>query len=161
MFPTNEVTLSDSMSFVASEPTCCGSVPCSSTMYSTGRPLMPPLSLAQSKYAFAASVMSVKSMPGIFVTIAPTLIGSPVAFSPDAIPHFASSGVVPPASLAAPPPPPLDELSSSLPQLASANDNTATIANSRSGISRPLTRPPRIPSEIRRLPHAALRGEPT
>ena len=43
---------------------------------------MPPLSLAQSKYAFAASVMSVKSMPGIFVTIAPTLIGSPVAFSP-------------------------------------------------------------------------------
>ena len=56
---------------------------------------MPPLSLTQSKYAFAASVMSVKSIPGIFVTIAPTLIGVPVAFLPVAMPHFASVGVGP------------------------------------------------------------------
>ena len=61
-----------------------GRIGARATMYSIGRPLMPPLSLTQSKYAFAASETSVKSMPGILVMIAPTLIGSPVAFSPDA-----------------------------------------------------------------------------
>src|SRR5919112_2555682 len=34
------------------------------------------------------SVMSVKSVPGCFVTMAPSLIGSPVAFWPLPRPHF-------------------------------------------------------------------------
>ncbi len=101
---------------------------------------MPPFSLTQSKYALAASLMSVKSIPGIFVTSAPTLIGVPVAFSPFARPHFVSVGVVPPASLADPPP--LDELPLLLePQLATptANASVASIASSRGGLDRPLT----------------------
>ena len=38
-----------SISFVASEAICCGSICSSSAMYSIGRPLMPPLSFTQSK----------------------------------------------------------------------------------------------------------------
>src|SRR5436190_22653577 len=43
---------------------------------------MPPFALTQSKYAFAMFGMSVKSVPGCFVAIAPSLIGVPVAFLP-------------------------------------------------------------------------------
>src|SRR5690349_1395497 len=49
---------------------------------------MPPLSLTQSKYAFAEFGMSVKSVPGCFVAIPPSLIGVPVAFWPLPRPHF-------------------------------------------------------------------------
>ena len=49
---------------------------------------MPPLSLTQSKYAFAVFGMSVKSVPGCFVAIPPSLIGVPVAFWPLPRPHF-------------------------------------------------------------------------
>src|SRR3954454_11417602 len=51
-------------------------------------PLIPPLSLTQSKYAFAVFGMSVKSVPGCFVAIPPSLIGVPVAFWPLPKPHF-------------------------------------------------------------------------
>src|SRR2546423_5863581 len=63
---------------------------------------MPPLSFTQSKYAFAMFGMSVKSVPGCFVAIAPSLIGAPVAFLPLPAPHFGAATVLPP-----PPPPPL------------------------------------------------------
>src|SRR6478735_10333332 len=43
---------------------------------------MPPLSLTQSKYAFATLPIVVKSTPGISMSIPPTLIGLPVAFFP-------------------------------------------------------------------------------
>ena len=43
---------------------------------------MPPLSLTQSKYAFATLPMVVKSTPGISMSIPPSLIGAPVAFLP-------------------------------------------------------------------------------
>src|SRR5689334_24180166 len=49
---------------------------------------MPPLALTQSKYALAPFVMSVKSVPGCLVTIAPIGIGAPVAFCPLPSPHF-------------------------------------------------------------------------
>src|SRR6478735_1875331 len=49
---------------------------------------MPPLSLTQSKYAFAVFGMSVKSVPGCFVAIPPSLIGVPVASWPLPRPHF-------------------------------------------------------------------------
>jgi len=51
-------------------------------MYCTGRPLMPPLSLTQSKYAFATLPIVVKSTPGMSIPIPPILIGRPVAFFP-------------------------------------------------------------------------------
>src|SRR5689334_5537291 len=49
---------------------------------------MPPLSLTQSKYAFAVFGMSVKSVPGCFVAMPPSLIGVPVAFCPLPSPHL-------------------------------------------------------------------------
>src|SRR6478672_4174943 len=51
-------------------------------MYWIGRPLMPPLSLTQSKYAFATLPIVVKSTPGISMSMPPSLIGRPVAFLP-------------------------------------------------------------------------------
>src|SRR4029078_13120327 len=51
-------------------------------MYLIGRPLMPPLSFTQSKYAFAVLPMVVKSTPGRSMSMPPSLIGVPVAFLP-------------------------------------------------------------------------------
>src|SRR5512134_1035448 len=51
-------------------------------MYWIGRPLMPPLSLTQSKYPFATFAIVVKSTPGISMLRLPILIGAPVAFLP-------------------------------------------------------------------------------
>src|SRR5919197_567596 len=53
----------------------------------------------QSKYAFAMFGMSVKSVPGCLVAIAPSLIGVPVAATPGLSPHFEAST----AAAAAPP----------------------------------------------------------
>src|SRR5690349_2897785 len=142
---TNASTLSDSASFVASEATCWGSVEWVSTMKSTGWPLMPPLSLTHLKYAAAALEPSVKSMPGIFVVIEPSLIGVPVAFllasaSPAA--HFVVEAVAPPASLAVPPPPPPDELESLPPQPTATSASAATTSASKpSDLVHPLTAP--------------------
>src|SRR4051794_28931760 len=49
---------------------------------------MPPLSLTHLKYALAIPEMSVKSMPGCFVTMTPSLIGAPAAFLPLPSPHL-------------------------------------------------------------------------
>ena len=67
---------------------------------------MPPLSLTQLKYACAMLAPSVKSVPGCLVTIAPTLIGVPVAFVPGFFPHFVTSAAAF-AVVELPPPPPL------------------------------------------------------
>ena len=48
---------------------------------------MPPLSLTQSKYAFATLPIVVKSTPGISIPMPPILIGRPVAFLPVPSPH--------------------------------------------------------------------------
>src|SRR5207344_646045 len=74
-----------------------------------GRPLMPPLSLTQSKYALVRDVIQVKSAWGDFVAMAPSLMGSPVAFWPVPMPHwpgFWMFDAVPPplAAVVAPPP---------------------------------------------------------
>src|SRR5256885_8444086 len=68
---------------------------------------MPPLSFTQLKYAFAICAPSVKSVPGCLVTIAPSLIGVPVALTPGFVPHFVTS---PAAAVVLLPPPPLDVL---------------------------------------------------
>ena len=57
-------------------------------MYWIGRPLMPPLSLTQSKYALATLPMVVKSTPGISMPIPPILIGLPAAFLPVPAPQM-------------------------------------------------------------------------
>src|SRR5215472_384254 len=87
-------TLSSSISLVASAATCWGSVCSFSTMYLTGGPLMPPLSLTQEKYAWAMPVMPVKSVPGCLVTIAPSVRGAPVAFWPFPSPHLLAGAVL-------------------------------------------------------------------
>src|SRR4051794_21897843 len=56
-------------------------------MYLIGRPLMPPLSLTQAKYAFATLPIVVKSTPGMSMSIPPILIGAPVAFLPVPLPQ--------------------------------------------------------------------------
>src|SRR4029450_3293473 len=88
VLPTMPSTLSLSTSFLANEATWPGSVCSVSMRYWMGRPLMPPLSLTQAKNALAMVGMSVKSVPGCFVAIAPNLIGSPVAFWPVPAPHL-------------------------------------------------------------------------
>src|SRR5512133_4273491 len=70
---------------------------------------MPPLSLTQLKYAFAIWAPSVKSVPGCLVTISPSLIGVPLAFTPGLVPHLETS-VAAAACVDAPPPPAVDEL---------------------------------------------------
>src|SRR3954470_23212468 len=57
---------------------------------------MPPLSLTQSKYALAVFGMSVKSVPGCFVAMPPSLIGVPVAFLPLPRPHLDAAACSPP-----------------------------------------------------------------
>ena len=65
---------------------------------------MPPLSLTQSKYAFATLPMVVKSTPGISMSIPSILIGAPVAFLPVPIPQtdFFADAVPEPTGPAAP-----------------------------------------------------------
>src|ERR1700733_6888275 len=52
-----------------------------------GCPLMPPLALTQVKYAPSMFSMSLKSVPGCLVSIAPMLIGVPVAATPGLVPQ--------------------------------------------------------------------------
>src|SRR5258708_106036 len=89
------------MSLLASAGTCCGLVCSVSVLYLIGRRLMPPLSLTQEKYACAIPVMPVKSVPGCLVTIAPSVMGSPLAFLPLPRPHFDAVALL---VLAVPPP---------------------------------------------------------
>src|SRR3954464_8379198 len=94
--PTIPRTFSLWTSFRASEATWPGSVCSVSIEYWIGRPLMPPLSLTQSKYAFAVFGMSVKSVPGCFVAMPPSLMGVPLAFWPLPRPHFEAAALSPP-----------------------------------------------------------------
>src|SRR5215469_12500750 len=55
---------------------------------------MPPLALTQVKYALAMLAMSVNDVPGWLVTIPPSGIGVPVAFTPGLVPHCDVSAVV-------------------------------------------------------------------
>src|SRR6476619_986080 len=74
-------------------------------MYWIRRPLMPPLSLTQSKYAFATLPMVVKSTPGISMSMPPSLIGAPVAFLPLPRPHLLVALAPVPTFIADEPPP--------------------------------------------------------
>ena len=56
--------------------------------------MMPPLALTQVKYALAILAMSVNDVPGWLVTIPPSGIGVPVAFTPGLVPHCDVSVVV-------------------------------------------------------------------
>ena len=49
--------------------------------------MMPPLSLTQVKYALAMLAMSANDVPGWLVTIPPSGMGVPVAFTPGLVPH--------------------------------------------------------------------------
>src|SRR5436190_17624867 len=88
VLPTSARTFWFWIRSTASAATCCGSVCSCSAMNWIGRPLMPPLSFTQPKKACAMPVIGVKSVPGCLVTIAPSLIGAPVAFFPFPRPHL-------------------------------------------------------------------------
>src|SRR3954468_14832464 len=95
---------------------------------------MPPLSLTQLKYASAMLAPSVNPVPGCLVTIAPTLIGVPVAFVPGFFPHLVTSEAAF-AVVELPPPPPLAVdvlLLLSLPHAATNTDRPPTSATSAS-----------------------------
>ena len=49
--------------------------------------MMPPLAFTQVKYALAMFAMSANDVPGWLVTIPPSGIGVPVAFTPGLLPH--------------------------------------------------------------------------
>src|SRR3954470_7970944 len=85
---------------------------------------MPPLSLTQSKYAFAVFGMSVKSVPGCLVAMPPSLIGVPVAFWPLPSPHLDAEAAGAAALVLA-----LDELELllSLPPQAATTERAAAI----------------------------------
>ena len=102
---------------------------------------MPPLSLTQLKYAWAMLAPSVKSVPGCLVTIAPTLIGVPVAFVPGFVPHFVTS-LAAFAVVELPPPPLLDVVLSLLllPHAATSTDRPAT-STSNASAGRHLSQP--------------------
>src|SRR5690242_13979187 len=56
---------------------------------------MPPLAFTQVKYALAMLAMSANDVPGWLVTIPPSGIGVPVAFTPGLLPHCDVLTVVP------------------------------------------------------------------
>ena len=76
------------------------------SVYLIGRPLMPPLSLTQLKYASATLPIVVKSTPGMSMAMPPSLIGMPVAFLPVPLPQtlFVADAVPEPTGPAAPAP---------------------------------------------------------
>src|SRR6201996_8812365 len=95
LLPMIPTTWSVVTSCLASEAICAGLV-CSVTgKYLIGCPLMPPLALTHAKYAPAMFSMSLKSVPGCLVLIAPMLIGVPVAATPGLVPQEDVEGVVP------------------------------------------------------------------
>src|SRR5580692_2989798 len=87
LLPMMPTTWSVVTSCLASAAICDGLV-CSVTgKYLIGCPLIPPLALTQAKYAPAMFSMSLKSVPGCLVLIAPMLIGVPVAATPGLVPQ--------------------------------------------------------------------------
>src|SRR6202035_6154225 len=87
LLPMMPTTWSVVTSCLASEAICGGLV-CSVTgKYLIGWPLIPPLALTHAKYAPVMYSMSLKSVPGCLVLIAPMLIGVPVAATPGLVPQ--------------------------------------------------------------------------
>src|ERR1700748_1802802 len=87
LLPMMPTTWSLVTSCLASEAICDGVV-CSVTgKYLIGCPLIPPLALTHAKYAAVMFSMSLKSVPGCLVLIAPMLIGVPVAATPGLVPQ--------------------------------------------------------------------------
>src|ERR1700761_6744341 len=87
LLPMMPTTWSVVTSCLASAAICDGLV-CSVTGKNLiGCPLIPPLALTQAKYAPVMFSMSLKSVPGCLVLIAPMLIGVPVAATPGLVPH--------------------------------------------------------------------------
>src|SRR5271170_4373864 len=87
LLPMMPTTWSVVTSCLASAAICDGLV-CSVTGKNLiGCPLMPPLALTQAKYAPVMFSMSLKSVPGCLVLIAPMLIGVPVAATPGLVPQ--------------------------------------------------------------------------
>ncbi len=97
LLPIMPTTWSLVTSCLASEAICDGLV-CSVTGKNLiGWPLIPPLALTQAKYAPVMFSMSLKSVPGCLVLIAPMLMGVPVAATPGLVPQ-AEVEVVPAAA---------------------------------------------------------------
>src|ERR1700743_975080 len=87
LLPMMPTTWSLVTSCLAREAICPGLV-CSVTgKFLVGWPLIPPLALTQAKYAPVMFSMSLKSVPGCLVLIAPMLIGVPVAATPGLVPQ--------------------------------------------------------------------------
>src|ERR1700734_2114093 len=87
LLPIMPTTWSVVTSCLASAAICDGLVCSVSGKYLIGCPLIPPLALTQAKYAPAMFSMSLKSVPGCLVLIAPMLIGVPVAATPGLVPQ--------------------------------------------------------------------------
>src|SRR5579863_6150947 len=85
--PEIATTLSVWTSFFASAVTLAGVICSVSANNLIGWPLTPPFALTHAKYAPSMFSMSLKSVPGTLVLIAPTGIGLPVAFLPGLDPH--------------------------------------------------------------------------
>src|ERR1700733_236795 len=82
LLPMTPTTWSVVTSCFAREAICDGLVCSVSGKNLIGWPLTPPLALTQVKYAPSMFSMSLKSVPGSLVSIAPMLIGVPVAAAP-------------------------------------------------------------------------------
>src|ERR1700722_6475843 len=87
LLPIMPTTWSVVTSCLASAAICDGLVCSVSGKNLTGCPLIPPLALTQAKYAPVMFSMSLKSVPGCLVLIAPMLIGVPVAATPGLVPQ--------------------------------------------------------------------------
>src|SRR5487761_964839 len=88
-------------SCLASDAICDGLVCSVSGKYLIGWPLIPPLALTHAKYAAVMFSMSLKSVPGCLVSIAPRLMGVPVAATPGLVPQEVVEVVLPLAEEAA------------------------------------------------------------
>src|ERR1700722_15539743 len=87
LLPIMPTTWSVVTSCLASAAICPGLVCSVSGKNLIGCPLMPPLALTQAKYAPVMFSMSLKSVPGCLVLIAPMLMGVPVAATPGLVPQ--------------------------------------------------------------------------
>src|ERR1700728_1584117 len=87
LLPMTPTTWSVVTSCFAREAICDGLVCSVSGKNLIGWPLTPPLALTQVKYAPSMFSMSLKSVPGSLVSIAPMLIGVPAAATPALVPQ--------------------------------------------------------------------------
>src|ERR1700727_383652 len=87
LLPIMPTTWSLVTSCLASASICGGLVASVTGKNLIGCPLIPPLALTQAKYAPVMFSMSLKSVPGCLVLIAPMLIGVPVAATPGLVPQ--------------------------------------------------------------------------